>query len=191
MNHVMTPTIRLVAAGFGALCLALPAYSQQNQPGRDLAQLKKAAYNIDKHVATLYKRKKLKVPEVVDDATFLRRSFLVAAGRIPTLEEARMFLEIEDADKSRRFELHWRCEYFGSNFEVLKQATSVAGELMALSGKRNPYPGKLGVIEAGAWADLLIVNGDPLDDITVLADPEANLSLIMKNGVIYKNTLDD
>lgn len=101
MNNVMTPTIRLLAVGLGALCLALPAYSQ-NQGGeqrRDLVELKKAAYNIDKHVANLYKRKKLKVPEVVDDATFLRRSFLVAAGRIPTLEEARMFLEIEDENK--------------------------------------------------------------------------------------------
>ena len=97
MKIHMTITFRFLAAGLGALSLAFPAFAQQAQKkGPDLATLKKAAYNIDKHVATLYKRKKLKVPEVVDDATFLRRSFLVAAGRIPTLEEARMFLEIED-----------------------------------------------------------------------------------------------
>jgi len=94
--HRTITFLRLVA-GLGVLGLAFPAFSQQaRKKGPDLATLKKAAYNIDKHVATLYKRKKLKVPEVVDDATFLRRSFLVAAGRIPTLEEARMFLEIED-----------------------------------------------------------------------------------------------
>lgn len=101
MKMVMTPINRLLATGLGALCLSLPVYAQkqQDKKGPDLATLKKAAYNIDKHVATLYKRKKLKVPEVVDDATFLRRSFLVSAGRIPTLEEARMFLEIEDTNK--------------------------------------------------------------------------------------------
>jgi len=98
MKLVMTFTNRFMAAGLGALYLAGPAYSQQEK-GRDLVQFKKAAYTIDKHVATLYKRKKLKVPKVVDDATFLRRSFLLAAGRIPTLEEARMFLEIEDTNK--------------------------------------------------------------------------------------------
>ncbi|MHC4449706.1 MAG: metal-dependent hydrolase family protein [Planctomycetota bacterium] len=108
--------------------------------------------------------------------------------------------EIEDADKSRRYELHWRCEYFGSNFEVLKQATSVAGELMALSGKRNPYPGKLGVIEEGALADILVVEGNPLEDITVLGGhPEwysaptpteiKTLRVIMKDGAFHKNTL--
>lgn len=73
--------------------------------------------------------------------------------------------------------------------EVLRQATSVNAELMALSGKRNPYPGKLGVIEEGAYADLLLINGDPLRDISILTKPEENLALIMKDGKIYKNTV--
>ena len=72
---------------------------------------------------------------------------------------------------------------------VLVMATSRNAELLALSGERNPYPGKLGVIEAGAYADLLIVDGDPLTDIALVADPEANLRLIMKGGRIYKNAL--
>ena len=97
----MTSIFRFLATGF-AVGLAFPALAQQSEnKGPDMALLQKAAFNIDKHVANLYKRKKLKVPEVVDDATFLRRSFLVAAGRIPTLAEARMFLEIEDEDKRR------------------------------------------------------------------------------------------
>jgi imidazolonepropionase-like amidohydrolase len=76
-----------------------------------------------------------------------------------------------------------------SNAQLLKQATAVNGELLALSGLRNPYPGKLGVIEQGALADLLVVNGNPLEDITLIAKPEKSLAIIMKDGTIYKNTL--
>lgn len=72
-------------------------------------------------------------------------------------------------------------------FEILKMATSTNGELMALCGARNPYPAKLGVIEAGAWADMLLIDGNPLDDITLLENPEKNILLIIKNGNIEKN----
>lgn len=90
----------LMLSGFLALSL-LPSQvaAQKAGPQDDPEFLKKSALMIDRHVAALYKSKKLQVPEVVDDATFLRRSFLVAAGRIPNLEEARAFLEIEDSDK--------------------------------------------------------------------------------------------
>ncbi len=60
-------------------------------------------------------------------------------------------------------------------------------QLLELSGPRNPYPGKLGVVEEGALADLLLVKGDVLADIEVLDDPEASLLVIMKDGKIYKN----
>jgi imidazolonepropionase-like amidohydrolase len=73
--------------------------------------------------------------------------------------------------------------------EVLRMATSANAELLALSGPRNPYPGKLGVIEEGALADILIVNGDPLQDINLIADPDKNFALIMKDGKVYKNTI--
>ena len=76
-----------------------------------------------------------------------------------------------------------------SNAEILRMATSTNADLLALSGPRNPYPGKLGVIEAGALADLLVVEGNPLDDIRLLEDAEANLALIMKDGTIYRNRL--
>ena len=72
---------------------------QSAEDKHDIEFLKKSALMIDRHVAALYKSKKLDVPAVVDDSTFLRRSFLVAGGRIPNLEEARAFLEIEDSDK--------------------------------------------------------------------------------------------
>jgi len=73
--------------------------------------------------------------------------------------------------------------------EVLKQATADNAELLALSGPRNPYPGKLGVVEEGALADLLLVDGDPLANIKLLEDPGKNLAVIMKDGKIYKNTV--
>jgi len=77
-----------------------------------------------------------------------------------------------------------------SNAEILKQATSVNAEALELSGPRNPYPGKLGVIEEGAYADLLLINGNPIADIEILTNPEDNLALIMKDGKIYKNTIE-
>jgi imidazolonepropionase-like amidohydrolase len=73
--------------------------------------------------------------------------------------------------------------------EALAMATSTNAELLALSGKRNPYPGKLGVVEQGALADLLLVDGNPLENINLIADPGKSLLVIMKDGVIYKNTL--
>jgi imidazolonepropionase-like amidohydrolase len=73
--------------------------------------------------------------------------------------------------------------------EALRMATSDNAKLLALSGPRNPYPGKLGVIEQGALADLIVVDGDPLTNIRLLAEPDKNLLLIMKDGRIYKNTL--
>ena len=74
--------------------------------------------------------------------------------------------------------------------EVLKLATSTNAELLALSGARSPYKGKLGVVEEGALADLLLIDGDPIQDINLLRDPEKNLSIIMKDGIIYKNLID-
>ena len=76
-----------------------------------------------------------------------------------------------------------------SNSEILKMATSKNAELLELSGPRNPYSGKLGILEDGALADLLVVDGNPLEDIELLADPERALVIIMKDGKIYKDTL--
>jgi imidazolonepropionase-like amidohydrolase len=73
--------------------------------------------------------------------------------------------------------------------EALAMATGTNAQLLAMSGKRNPYPGRLGVVEEGALADLLLVEGNPLEDIKVVADPARNFVLIMKDGKIYKNTL--
>lgn len=76
-------------------------------------------------------------------------------------------------------------------FEVLKMATADNAELLNLSGKRNPYQkGALGVIEEGAYADLIILNENPLENIHLIENPHENFQLIMKDGVIYKNALN-
>ena len=74
--------------------------------------------------------------------------------------------------------------------EILRMATSANGELLALSGPRSPYPGKLGVVEKDALADLLVVDGDPIADITLLERPDTSLAMIMKGGRIHKNAID-
>ena len=74
-------------------------------------------------------------------------------------------------------------------YEILKMSTGNATELLQLSGPRNPYPGVLGRVEKGALADLLLVKGNPLEDLKMVTDRE-NIKVIMKDGVIYKNTLN-
>ncbi|MEN9646098.1 MAG: hypothetical protein RL238_2767 [Actinomycetota bacterium] len=70
--------------------------------------------------------------------------------------------------------------------EVLTMATSTNADLLQLSGARNPYPGVLGRIEVGAIADLVLVDGDPLTDLDLIADPDGNFKAIVKNGDVVK-----
>ena len=65
---------------------------------------------------------------------------------------------------------------------VIRSATRINAELLNQGGS-------LGVIAPGAYADLLVVDGDPLSDLTVMTNPQRNLKLIMKGGVILKNEL--
>lgn len=100
----------------------------------------------------------------------------------------------------RDHSMYLHADWFG-NYEALKAMTSVPGELAALTGKGNPYPGKLGVIEPGAYADIILVDGNPLEDMSVLgaapklfeAAPRGEtidtIHFIMKDGVIFKNVV--
>ncbi len=91
------------------------------------------------------------------------------------------------ASQSREFVARQR--YF-SAYEILLQATSGNAALFALSGLRHPYgAGKLGVIQPGAYADILLIKGNPLQDITLLANPEENIDLIIKGGKIFKDQM--
>ncbi len=73
--------------------------------------------------------------------------------------------------------------------ELLRMATSVNAELLAMSGLRSPYAGKLGVVDEGALADLLLVDGNPLESIQLVSDPVKNFVVIMKDGKVHKNIL--
>ncbi len=96
MNRLLTLISVAMTASFGGLHAQNPANPKLQD---DPKSLKKAALEIDRHIAAFYRSKKLNVPQVTDDATFMRRAFLVSIGRIPTAEEALAFLEIEDPAK--------------------------------------------------------------------------------------------
>jgi imidazolonepropionase-like amidohydrolase len=70
--------------------------------------------------------------------------------------------------------------------EILKMLTYDNAQLLALSGPRSPYQGKLGIIEEGALADVILVDGDPLTNLDLIADPSRSFTVIMKDGIIYK-----
>lgn len=89
----------------------------------------------------------------------------------------------------RQGELLAKLARWYSSAEALTMATSNNAELLAICGKRNPYPGKLGVVEEGALADLLLVDGNPIENIKLVADPAKNFVVIVKDGKVYKNTL--
>jgi len=74
-------------------------------------------------------------------------------------------------------------------YEALKMATYDNAQLVKMCGPRDPYPGEIGVVKEGALADLLVVDGNPLDNLDLVADPDKNFVMIMKDGVIYKNTM--
>jgi imidazolonepropionase-like amidohydrolase len=76
-------------------------------------------------------------------------------------------------------------------YEIMKMGTSNAAEILTWSGGMNPYKyGTLGTIAAGGYADLILVEGNPLDDIKIIEDYSNNFKVIMKDGKIWKNTLD-
>ena len=90
----------------------------------------------------------------------------------------------QQADLLARFKNYY------SDVEILRMATSNNAKYFELSGPGHPYQeGPLGVIKEGAYADILLVDGNPLEDVSVLGDDAKNIPLIMKGGVIYKNTL--
>ncbi|MCT4588841.1 MAG: amidohydrolase family protein [Carboxylicivirga sp.] len=93
-----------------------------------------------------------------------------------------------ESKKAQVTEFTLRKDWF-TNAQILKQATSGNAEALELSGPRNPYPGKLGVIEEGAFADILLIKGNPLEKLEVLLEPEKNLLVIMKDGKVFKNII--
>jgi imidazolonepropionase-like amidohydrolase len=82
-------------------------------------------------------------------------------------------------DQSREFSIRAEVQ---PPIEVIRAATTIAAEVLR-------RPGKLGVVAPDAWADLIVVDGNPLRDIRLLEGQGQHLMAIMKGGVFHKNRL--
>lgn len=99
-------------------------------------------------------------------------------------------LLLEPQSAARQSVMAARLGEYYSNAEALRMLTSGNAALFELAGERNTYRGgKLGVLAEGAWADMILIDGDPIADLSVIADPDTNLTLIVKDGQVVKNTL--
>jgi imidazolonepropionase-like amidohydrolase len=184
-------------------------------------------FSFDCEIASLMKKKKafittnltafdpglLDIPAVADVPASLRKAKSASAtfvNYIPNMKKCpvkRAFQtdcvgDVASCSKQIAYEKHLNAEFFDPH-TALVTMTSVGGELVAMSGDfMNPYPdGKLGVIEEGAYADILLIDGNPLEDFSVMGTsdkwfdgpvrPESpeTIRIIMKDGKIYKNTL--
>ena len=144
----------LNTAGFSPILFEHPNFAPGTPAGIKLA----VAQDQSKDLIELVKKYKPKIVHNVDTV-------------LSTLDQGRAH---------RDFEKYQFADWFG-NHAMLISATSTGGELAHLTGQRNPYPGKLGVIEAGAYADILIVDGNPLEDIKVLEDYTNNMKVIVRD----------
>ena len=105
-----------------------------------------------------------------DAGVVIRARHLAKAYKLKTAFGSDMLFSAEKATRQGIMLTHLARWY--ENADILRMATGTNGELLALSGTRNPYPGKLGIIEEGAVADLIVVNGDPLENIALVEDPD-------------------
>jgi len=73
-------------------------------------------------------------------------------------------------------------------FEILRMATSENAKLLAMSGPRNPYSAaSLGVIAEGAYADMILIDGNPLEDLEVISSHQEKFIMIIKDGKFVKD----
>lgn len=150
----MKPILTLI---FGMLA-CLP-WACAASPADDPEYVRKAALKIDGYVAAWYRQKKMAVPEVTDDATFLRRAFLVTIGRIPTAEEARLFLEIEDPAKRTQL-----IDYLLSSPGYSSHMSNWAFDLLRVTDGKSGFSGTLEPYRD--WVRTAMEENMPWDDMT-------------------------
>jgi imidazolonepropionase-like amidohydrolase len=83
-------------------------------------------------------------------------------------------------DQSREFTIR---QEVVSPIEIIRSATTIGADVLRM-------PGKLGTLQAGAFSDAILIDGNPLKDLALLGDQGKHLSLIMKAGILHKNTLN-
>ncbi|MDN5761813.1 MAG: amidohydrolase family protein [Microlunatus sp.] len=99
-------------------------------------------------------------------------------------------LLLEPQGAHRQSEMTARLGDYFSNIDALRMLTSQNARLFRLAGERDTYrAAPLGVITEGAWADVLLVDGNPAEDLSLLTDPEKNLLVIVKGGLVHKNAV--
>lgn len=97
---------------------------------------------------------------------------------------------LEPDKETHQITMFARLSEFMTPVEAIRMATSTNAELFRMCGQRDPYiDAPLGVVEPGAWADFLLVDGDPTKDLSFFDDYDSTIRVIVKNGVAYKNTL--
>ena len=148
-----------VAAACLLACGTLGFAAEKLPKGDDPEFVAKAARTIDGHVAAWYRKQKLPVPAVTDDATFLRRVFLVGIGRIPTAEEARFFLEIDDPAKRTQL-----IDYVMKSKGYSSHMTNWAFDLLRVTDGRPGFQGNFEPYRN--WVRTALENNMPWDDFT-------------------------
>ena len=148
-----------VAAACLFACGPLGFAAEKLSKADDPEFVSKAARTIDGHVAAWYRKQKLPVPEVTDDATFLRRVFLVGIGRIPTAEEARFFLEIEDPGKRQQL-----IDYVMKSKGYSSHMANWAFDLLRVTDGRPGFQGNFEPYRN--WVRTALENNMPWDDFT-------------------------
>ncbi len=144
---------------FGLPLAVLPAAEAPASKTDDPEFVRKAALEIDKHVAHWYRRQRMEVPDVTDDATFLRRAFLVTVGRVPTAEEAMFFLEIEDENKRTQL-----IDYLLDSPGYSSHMANWAFDLLRVADSK---PGSRGGFEPyREWVRKAVDENMPWDDLT-------------------------
>jgi imidazolonepropionase-like amidohydrolase len=107
--------------------------------------------------------------------------------RVKTAFGTDMLFDPAQATKQGKFLAKLKKWY--TPYEALKMATHDNAQLLKMCGPRDPYPGELGVVKEGALADLILTDGNPLENLDLIADPEKNVVVIVKDGKVYKNLL--
>jgi imidazolonepropionase-like amidohydrolase len=160
-------TIRRMAKE--GIWLSFQPFTECVEPGLSPAQLKKQAI-VCKGTANVYE-------------------LIKATPKLKVVHSTDIFIDPGDGNMGQVQQMERLLKWF-TPYQILKMATGNPGEMLKMSGERNPYPeGDLGVVKEGAYADLLLVDGNPLQNLQVVTNRD-NLKVIMKDGVIYKNTLE-
>lgn len=163
--HLMDEESAKMIQSEGIFVAPMPQFSKPHKPGRPMSKKGQMVRESEPNATELINKYDLKILFGTD-----------------------LMINAPDYEPAESVDLTYYKKRFGS-FKTLVSATGNANEVFKLSTYQNPYPdGKLGILEEGSYADILLVEGNPIEDVEVLSDTD-NIKLIMKDAKVYKNTL--